>query len=338
MRILFMGTPEFSVPTLECLYRAGHEVIGVVTQPDKPRGRGGAVSFTPVKEKALELGLPVYQPKRVRAPEFLETVRKLAPEAIVVIAFGQILPQALLDIPRYGCINIHASLLPRYRGAAPIQWAVLNGEKESGITIMQMDAGLDTGDMLKKQTILLAPEETGGSLHDKLMMAGGPLLLETLKELEEGTATPVPQTGESCYASMLDKAMGDIDWSRDAAAIERLVRGLSPWPSAYTHWKGKTLKLWRVEAVGEEEPCAPEAGPQEARAEEAESREAVETAENGPGTVISVRDGILVQTGSGVLRILELQLEGKKRMDAAAFLRGAHMAAGDVLARGSENQ
>ncbi len=342
MRILFMGTPEFSVPTLECLYRAGHEVVGVVTQPDKPRGRGGAVSYTPVKEKALELKLPVYQPRRVRAAEFLETVRELAPEAIVVIAFGQILPQALLDIPRYGCINIHASLLPRYRGAAPIQWAVIHGEKESGITIMQMDAGLDTGDMLKKQTVPLAPDETGGSLHDKLMTAGGPLLLETLKEIEAGEAAPEPQIGESCYASMLDKAMGDIDWSRDAAAIERLVRGLNPWPSAYTHWKGKTLKLWRTEIVGTKE-TAEEAGSQEMRkeaagAEEAGAGEKLDKTENSrktaavcPGTVLSVEDGILVQTGAGVLRILELQLEGKKRMDADAFLRGARMEAGDVL-------
>lgn len=309
MRILFMGTPEFSVPTLECIYEAGHELIGVVTQPDKPRGRGGALSYTPVKEKALELGLPVYQPRRVREEAFLDTVRELAPEAIVVIAFGQILPQTLLDIPRYGCINVHASLLPRYRGAAPIQWVVLNGEKETGITIMRMDAGLDTGDMLKKQVISLAADETGGSLHDKLMAAGGPLLVETLKELEEGTVVAVPQTGESCYASMLDKAMGDIDWSRDAASIERLVRGLNPWPSAYTHWNGKTLKLWKTEAV-----------------------ESVQSGQ-APGTILGLDGGILIQTGDGALRIRELQLEGKKRMDTGAFLRGAHMAVGEVLVK-----
>ena len=309
MRILFMGTPEFSVPALDCLCEAGHEVIGVVTQPDKPKGRGGAVSYPPVKERALALGLPVYQPRRVRAEEFLETVRELSPDAVVVIAFGQILPQAFLDIPRYGCINIHASLLPRYRGAAPIQWAVINGERETGITIMQMDAGLDTGAMLKKQTVPLAPDETGGSLHDKLMTMGGPLVLEVLKELEEGTASPVLQTGESCYASMLDKAMGDIDWSRDAVSIERLVRGLNPWPSAYTHWNGKVLKLWTAQAEG-----LTDGGLREK-----------------PGTILSLEDGILVRTGDGALRILELQLEGKKRMDAAAFLRGAHMEAGDVL-------
>lgn len=234
MRILFMGTPDFSVPTLECIDHAGHEVIGVVTQPDKPKGRGGAVSFTPVKAKAPELGLTVYQPRRVRDEEFLRVVRELNPDVVVVIAFGQILPQAFLDIPRYGCINIHASLLPRYRGAAPIQWAVIDGEKETGITIMQMDAGLDTGDMLKKLVIPIEKDETGGSLHDKLMTAGGPLLLETLKEIEAGTVVAEPQTGESCYASMLDKALGNVDWSKSAGQIERLIRGLNPWPSAYT--------------------------------------------------------------------------------------------------------
>lgn len=320
MRILFMGTPEFSVPTLDCLCQSGHEVIGVVTQPDKPKGRGGAVSYTPVKERAMALGLPVYQPRRVRSEEFLETVRGLSPDVAAVIAFGQILPQAFLDIPRYGCINIHASLLPRYRGAAPIQWAVINGERETGVTIMQMDAGLDTGDMLKKQVIPIAPDETGGSLHDKLMTAGGPLLLDVLKELEDGTASPVPQTGESCYASMLDKAMGDIDWSRDAVSIERLVRGLNPWPSAYTHWNGRTLKLWKAEAAKLSES----------------GKEQEAAGGRRPGTVVSLENGILVQTGCGCLRVRELQLEGKKRMDAAAFLRGAHMAVGDVLTGGSD--
>ena len=184
MRILYMGTPDIAVPTLECIVNAGHEVIGVVTQPDKPKGRGGAVQFPPVKEKALELGIPVYQPRRVREEDFLQVVRELAPDAAVVFAFGQILPQAFLDIPRYGCINIHASLLPMYRGAAPIQWVIIDGQKETGVTIMQMDAGLDTGDMLKKLVVPIAEDETGGSLHDKLMLAGGPLLLETMQEIE----------------------------------------------------------------------------------------------------------------------------------------------------------
>ncbi len=311
MRILFMGTPEFSVPTLQCLYDAGHEIVGVVTQPDKPKGRGGAVSFPPVKERALALSLPVYQPRRVREKEFIQTVEQLAPDVAVVVAFGQILPQAFLDIPRYGCINVHASLLPRYRGAAPIQRVVIDGEKETGITIMQMDAGLDTGDMLAQERIAIAADETGGSLHDKLMVMGGPLLLTVLKEIEEGREVRTPQTGETCYASMLDKALGNVDWNDGADRIERLVRGLNPWPSAYTRWNGKTIKLWKAFVRQ----------PQEAEA----------AAE--PGTVVRLGETIDVRTGEGVLQISELQLEGKKRMDAAAFLRGAHMQAGDKFAR-----
>lgn len=308
MRILYMGTPDIAVPTLECLYEAGHEIIGVVTQPDKPKGRGGAVQFPPVKSRALELGIPVYQPRRVREEEFLQVVRELAPDVAVVFAFGQILPQAFLDIPRYGCINVHASLLPMYRGAAPIQWVIIDGQKETGVTIMQMDAGLDTGDMLKKLVVPIAEDETGGSLHDKLMLAGGPLLLETLQEIEAGTVVAEKQVGETCYAAMLDKALGNVDWTISAVRIERLIRGLNPWPSAYTRWNGKTMKLWKANVL---ECSAAEAA--------------------APGTVVSLDGGICVQTGEGILQITELQLEGKKRMDAAAFLRGAHVAVGDVL-------
>ena len=312
MRILYMGTPDIAVPTLECIVNAGHEVIGVVTQPDKPKGRGGAVQFPPVKEKALELGIPVYQPRRVREEEFLQVVRELAPDMAVVFAFGQILPQAFLDIPRYGCVNIHASLLPMYRGAAPIQWVIIDGQKETGVTIMQMDAGLDTGDMLKKLVVPIAEDETGGSLHDKLMLAGGPLLLETMQEIEAGTVVAEPQSGETCYAAMLDKALGNVDWTISAARIERLIRGLNPWPSAYTRWNGKTMKLWKANVLPDQM--------------EASSKEA-----DAPGTVVSLDGGICVQTGDGILQITELQLEGKKRMDAAAFLRGAHVAVGEVL-------
>ena len=320
MRILYMGTPDIAVPTLECIVNTGHEVIGVVTQPDKPKGRGGAVQFPPVKEKALELGLTVYQPRRVRAEEFQEVVRTLAPDAIVVFAFGQILPQSLLDIPRYGSFCVHASLLPMYRGAAPIQWCIIDGQKETGITIMQMDAGIDTGDMLKKLVVPIADDETGGSLHDKLMMAGGPLLLETLVEVEAGTAVAEKQVGETCYASMLDKALGNVDWTMSAVGIERLIRGLNPWPSAYTRWNGKTMKLWKANVLpaGEEGATISGAGC------------STETAVT-PGTIISLDGGICVQTGDGILQITELQLEGKKRMEAAAFLRGAHVAVGDAL-------
>ena len=323
MRILYMGTPDIAVPTLECIVNAGHEVIGVVTQPDKPKGRGGAVQFPPVKEKALELGIPVYQPRRVREEEFLQVVREMAPDAVVVFAFGQILPQAFLDIPRYGCINVHASLLPMYRGAAPIQWVIIDGQRETGVTIMQMDAGLDTGDMLKKLVVPIADDETGGSLHDKLMVAGGPLLLETLQEIEAGTVVAEKQTGETCYAAMLDKALGNVDWTISAVRIERLIRGLNPWPSAYTRWNGKTMKLWKANVLEESLVRVPASGTN------APSEDAY-----APGTVISLDGGICVQTGDGILQITELQLEGKKRMDAAAFLRGAHVAVGDVLTQG----
>ena len=308
MRVVFMGTPDFSVPTLECIIEAGHEVVGVVTQPDKAKGRGKKVVYPPVKEKALEHGPTVYQPRRAREPEFIEQMRALNPDVMVVVAFGQILPKALLDIPKYGCVNVHASLLPKYRGAAPIQWAVIRGEKVSGVTTMQMDVGLDTGDMLLKAEVPLAEDETGGSLHDKLSVLGGDLLIKTLKGLEAGTIVPEKQddsqTGE--YARMLDKSLGKIDFSMPAKEIERLIRGLNPWPSAYTSYNNKTMKLWKAKVVP--------------------GGEAV------PGQILAVdKKGFTVQTGDGALQILELQMEGKKRMDAGAFLRGCQLTAGEIL-------
>lgn len=213
MRIVFMGTPDFSVPALKALVEAGHQVIAVVTQPDKPKGRGKEVQMTPVKIQAMEYGIPVYQPAKVREASFVEVLKGLEADVYVVIAFGQILPKAVLELPKYGCINIHASLLPKYRGAAPIQWCVIDGERETGITTMMMDVGLDTGDMLEKAVIPIEEKETGGSLHDKLSMAGGDLILSTLKKLEEGTLVRTPQTDEgTCYAKMLTKSLGDIDW------------------------------------------------------------------------------------------------------------------------------
>ena len=305
MKIVFMGTPDFSVPVLEALVKAGHQVEAVVTQPDKPKGRGKAVLMTPVKEKAMELGIPVYQPVKVREPEFVEVLKELKPDVMVVVAFGQLLPKAVLDIPPYGCVNVHASLLPKYRGAAPIQWVVIDGEKESGVTTMMMDVGLDTGDMLEKAVVPLAADETGGSLHDKLSVLGAELILSTLDKLEKGTAVRTPQTDENtCYAKMLKKNMGDIDWTMDAAAIERLIRGLNPWPSAYTFVNGKTLKVWKCRA---DEKCSGET----------------------PGTVILTdKEGIHVACKDGTLILTEVQLEGKKRMDAEAFLRGYHIEAG----------
>lgn len=304
-----MGTPDFSVGALKSLAENGYEIAGVVTQPDKPRGRGKASAMTPVKEAALELGLTVYQPSRVREQSFMDTVRALNPDVIVVSAFGQIIPKALLELPRYGCVNIHASLLPKYRGAAPIQWAVMDGEPVSGVTIMQMDEGLDTGDMLAKTEVPLEPDETGGSLFDKLSRAGAELLIRTLPALEQGTLTPEKQPLESptAYARMIRKEDGRIDWNLEAEAIERRIRGLNPWPSAYTELTGKILKIWRAEVL---------------------PKESGQT----PGTVTEAgKGGFCVQTGKGVLRLLEVQLEGKKRMDAQAFLRGFHAVPGMKL-------
>ena len=304
-----MGTPDFSVGALKALAENGYEIAGVVTQPDKPRGRGKASAMTPVKEAALELGLTVYQPARVREQSFMDTVRALNPDVIVVSAFGQIIPKALLELPRYGCVNIHASLLPKYRGAAPIQWAVMDGEPVSGVTIMQMDEDLDTGDMLAKTEVPLEPDETGGSLFDKLSRAGADLLIRTLPALEQGTLTPEKQPLESptAYARMIRKEDGRIDWNLEAEAIERRIRGLNPWPSAYTELTGKILKIWRAEVLPKESGQA-------------------------PGTVTEAgKGGFCVQTGKGVLRLLEVQLEGKKRMDAQAFLRGFHAAPGMKL-------
>ena len=324
MLTVFMGTPDFSVPALKALVEAGHQVIAVVTQPDKPKGRGKEVQMTPVKIQAMEYGIPVYQPAKVREASFVEVLKGLEADVYVVIAFGQILPKAVLELPKYGCINIHASLLPKYRGAAPIQWCVIDGEKETGITTMMMDVGLDTGDMLEKAVIPIEEKETGGSLHDKLSMAGGDLILSTLKKLEEGTLVRTPQTDEgTCYAKMLTKSLGDIDWNQGAVSIERLIRGLNPWPSAYTMWNGKTIKIWAADVI---------AG-REAADFLSESGVPAETG-TAPGTVVcSDKRGLVVCTGGGLLSIRELQMEGKKRMDTPAFLRGYPIPAGDVFVK-----
>lgn len=309
MKVIFMGTPDFSVPVLQGLIDSKeHEVTAVVTQPDKPRGRSGKLVFTPVKQLAVEYGIPVYTPKRVKDPEFVKELSRIPCDVIVVIAFGQILSKEILDLPKYGCINVHASLLPRWRGAAPMQWAIIAGDETTGITTMQMDVGLDTGDMLLTKEVPISPNETGESLHDKMAVLGSELLLETLRQAEEGTLHPIPQNDEdSTYAKMLTKETGKIDWNLDAAQIERYVRGLNSWPSAYSGYKGKTLKIWCAEVLPE-------------------------VTEERPGTVVSVeKDSFTVQTGNGCLRILELQLEGKKRMDAGSFLRGVKIEKGDVL-------
>lgn len=310
MKIIFMGTPEFSVGTLHALTEAGHEVVLAVTQPDKPKGRGKEMQFPPVKEAALKAGIEVFQPKKIREKECVEKLKTYGADIMVVIAFGQILPKEILHMTPYGCVNVHASLLPKYRGAAPIQWAVIDGEEKSGVTTMQMDEGLDTGDMLLKTEIILDEKETGGSLHDKLAKAGASLCVETLRRLEEGSIKPQKQ-GESptAYAKMLDKKMGEINWHSSAVSIERLIRGLNPWPSAYTTWKKKTMKLWEAQAV-----CGKEY-------EHAACGEIVAVA----------KDDFTVKTGEGCLVIKELQIPGKKRMDAGAFLRGYQIEEGELL-------
>ena len=308
MKIIFMGTPDFSVGTLEALIAAGHEVVLAVTQPDKPKGRGKEMQFTPVKECAMQYQIPVYQPKRVREPECVEELRKYDADIMVVVAFGQILPKEILDMTPYGCVNVHASLLPKYRGAAPIQWALIDGEKVTGVTTMQMNEGLDTGDMLLKTEVVIEDKETGGSLHDKLAEAGAKLCVETLTALQQGAVTPIPQ-GETTtsYAKMLDKQLGSIDWKKSAFEIERLIRGLNPWPSAYTNWEDKVMKIWDAEVVANDTDAM-------------------------PGTITKVeKDAFYVQAGTGMIKVCELQIPGKKRMDAGAFLRGYQIKEGEIL-------
>lgn len=314
MRIVFMGTPDFAAEVLDSIVKAGHEVAGVVSQPDKPKGRGKAVQFTPVKEKAIENSIDVYQPVKVRDEQFVKLLTSLKPDIIVVVAFGQIIPKSILEMPRYGCINVHASLLPKYRGAAPIQWAVINGEEETGVTIMQMNEGLDTGDIMTKVSVKLDKQETGGSLFDKLMYEGAKLCVETLTKIENNEITKIPQDdSKATYTKKLDKTLGNIDFSMPAIEIERLIRGLNPWPSAYTKLDNKTLKIWQAEVY--------------------EDRGDIEIADRKEaGTITAVtKTSIDVLTGSGILSIKELQLEGKKRMTAEAFLRGMKLETGTLL-------
>ena len=310
MKIVYMGTPDFAVKPLHALAETDYEVVGVVTQPDKPKGRGKTMLPTPVKEEALKHGFTVYQPVKVRDPEFLQILKELAPDIIVVAAFGQIIPKSILELPEYGCINIHASLLPKYRGAAPIQQAVIDGEKESGVTIMKMGTGLDTGDMISRAVIPLASDETGGSLFDKLADAGAKLLVKTLPHIFDGTAVYEKQPEESPtpYAGMITKQMGLLNFERPAEELERLVRGLNPWPSAFTFWNGKTLKVWESSVVKAEEALVEK---------------------EKPGTVVKTdKNGIYVACGKDILMLSQVQLEGKKRMDTDAFLRGCHIEAG----------
>lgn len=302
MKIVFMGTPDFARSALEAIIQAGHEVTAVVTQPDKAKGRSGQMQFPPVKECALQYGIPVLQPVKLKAPEAIAELKQYEADIFIVAAFGQILSREVLDMPRLGCINIHASLLPKYRGASPINWCIINGEKETGVTIMKMSDGpIDSGDILTAKVVPIDEKETAETLFDKLSQAGAELIVETIPKLERGEITPIKQDDSlSCYVKMMDKSLGQIDWNNEAVYIERLVRGLNSWPSAYTFFKGKSVKLWSCDVID------------------------TETAEDTePGTIIAVaKDSFDVACGRGVLRVLELQLEGKKRMDTKTFLLG----------------
>ncbi|QEM69604.1 methionyl-tRNA formyltransferase [Geobacter sp. FeAm09] len=305
-RIIFMGTPEFACPTLQVLIDRGENLVAVVTQPDRPKGRGQKLMPPPVKELALGHGIPVHQPLKVRDPAFIEEILRLEPDVIVVVAFGQILPKALLEIPPYGCINVHASLLPRYRGAAPLNWCIVNGESETGVTTMLMDAGLDTGPMLLSRSTPIDGDENIVALHDRMAAMGAHLLAETLDGLKSGSVAPREQDNAlSCYAPLLKKEDGLIDWSRDARAIHDQVRGLCVWPGAYTFMDGQVLKIFRTRTG---------------------------SGSGQPGTVLRADKGafeIACLTGSIIIE--ELQTAGKKRLDAASFLAGYPVAAGSLL-------
>lgn len=299
MKIVFMGTPEFAVPCLQKIIDEGHEVVAVVTQPDKPKGRGKKLAMPPVKELALKYDIPVYQPLKAREESFVDTLKEMNPELIVVVAFGQILPKSILDIPKYGCVNVHASLLPRYRGAAPLNWVIINGEEKTGVTTMYMDEGLDTGDMILKSEIPLDDEITAGELHDKMMIDGSKVLKETIDLIEKGEAPREKQSNEdTCYSPIMNKSLGNIDWNKSAIDIHNLVRGINPWPSAYTTYEGQTMKIWKTKVIDK-------------------------NSDKDPGTIISVdKEGINVSTSEGIVQIKEIQISGKKRMEVPEYIKG----------------
>lgn len=306
MRVVFMGTPEFAIPTFEGLIESEVRIVGVFTQPDRPKGRGRKLESSPVKQLAQEHNLPVFQPQKLRDIDAVKQVRDLKPELIVVIAYGQILPQEVLDIPRYGCINVHASLLPRHRGAAPINKAIIDGDPMTGVTTMQMDVGLDTGDMLVKKSLSIFPNENAGQLHDRLAYLGREAMEETLARLCAGTLSPQKQDdSRSSYAPMLKKEDGLIDWNSSATSIHNQVRGLYPWPGAFTHLDGEVLKLADTRIVNEK---------------------------GAPGEILKTEDmGVVVACGEGALQVRKLQLPGKKMLCAADFLRGVKLRAGQKL-------
>lgn len=328
LKILFMGTPDFAQDSLKSIYDAGFEIIGVVTNPDKPKGRGMKLAYSPVKEYALEKNLKIYQPIKIKNnTEFLDEIRALAPDVICVVAYGKILPKEILEIPKLGCINVHGSLLPKYRGAAPIQWAVLNGDKTTGITTMYMNEGMDTGDMILKEEVEIGPEETTGDLWQKLSKIGGEILVKTLKLIEEGKAPREKQTEEATLAPMLNKEMALIDWENsDANKIHNLIRGLNPIMGAYSYIDGKKIKFWKSKVLTKEEFFSYKT---EFEEYEAKFNNLV------PGTILIAddKDGLYIKANGGVLKILEIQGENAKRMPTADFLRGNHLIAGMIFSK-----
>jgi methionyl-tRNA formyltransferase len=310
LRVVFMGTPDFAVPCLDRLVAAGHAVAAVVTQPDRPKGRGGKLTASPVKAAAAGYGLAVLQPEKIGTAEFMATLAALEPAVIVVVAFGQFLPRGMLALPPMGCVNVHASLLPRYRGAAPIHWAVMNGETTTGVTTMYMDTGMDNGDMILKAEVSIGPDDTTGEVHDRLKVLGAGLLAETLARMAAGTAPRTPQDGAAAtFAPLLTRAVERIDWTRPAAAVHNRVRGLNPWPGAYCLHAGRVLKVWRSELL------TTEAGGGE------------------PGRVVAAGDdGAVVATGAGAVRLLEVQPENRRRMGMGEFVRGYGLTVGETFA------
>lgn len=299
MRVLFMGTPDIATGCLQKLIDEKYEIIGVVTQPDKPQNRGKKLGMPPVKELALKYDIPVYQPLKAREDGFVETLKELNPDIIVVVAFGQILPKSILDIPELGCINVHVSLLPKYRGAAPINWVIINGEQKTGVTTMYMDEGLDTGDMILTEEFDLNDEITAGELHDKMRDIGADVLIKTLNQIENGTAPRIPQNHEEfTYAPIMNKSLGKIDWSKSAREIHNLIRGVNPWPSAYTNYKDSTMKIWKTEVLNE-------------------------NSDKEPGTILEVdKDGMKVSTKDDVILVKEIQMPGKKRVLVSEYIKG----------------
>ena len=317
MKIIFMGTPDFARDSLEAVYNAGYEIIGVVTNPDRPKGRGMKMIPSPVKEFALEKELKIYQPEKVKNNiEFIDEIKSLNPDVICVVAYGKILPEEILNIPKLGCINVHGSLLPKYRGAAPIQWAILNGDKETGVTTMYMDKGMDTGDMILKEKVTIGEDETTGELWDRLSKIGGELLVKTLEQIEARTAPREKQGEDYTMAPMLNKDMAKIDWeNKSAIEVKNLVRGLNPIMGAYTFWNGKKIKFWKVDIAKENEIMV----------------DNLETLKNGTVVVSNPKDGLYIKTKKEIIKVLEIQGENAKRMPIGDFLRGNNISEFEIF-------